>query len=171
MDRSAGLPVPHNDEVAKVTPVERVSKRIVQQIADPAVPEVVEEAMVVPQERLSEHSVEQIAGLPVPQNEVEVFQLMRSHTVEQIFDMPVPQVMEEITEGVQHFLHPQQRVQHCTVEKIVDGPVPVPKVMDAITEGVKLLPQPQQQTGPALVMDRSGSSRRCWRRCRSSLRG
>ena len=59
-------------EVIQLTPQERISGRIVEQIFDVLVPQIqeqiVEVVKVVPQERVSKRIVEQVVDVPVPQS-------------------------------------------------------------------------------------------------------
>ena len=68
-------------EVVQIIPQERIQQRIVEQIVDVPVPQVVEEILevikVIPQERVSERIVEQIVDVPVPQVMEEIVKVVR----------------------------------------------------------------------------------------------
>ena len=128
-------------EVVQIVPQERIQLRIVRQISDVPVPQVVEEILlvikVIPQVRVSERIVEQIFDVPV----LQVLRKSVSQVVEEILEVfkVIPQelVSEFIVEQVAmcpfrkswryslrlsiYFL---ARIQHRTIEEIMDVPVP-----------------------------------------------
>ena len=135
-------------EVTQRAP-ERMHPRVLEQIVDLAVPQIMEapvEVLLSPsQERVQNRTLEQIVDFPVPRTIEAIVEVVPSppqervpnRTHEQIVDFPVPQLMETIVEVVPS--SPKESVQNCTPEQIVD--IPVPRTIEEIVEQISVVPQ------------------------------
>ena len=104
-------------KAVKAVPLERISERICERIADVHVSQIVEQ--------VTAEQIFDVPGLEMAKQLVEVPETVsqeriQQRTVEQIVDVPVPQVVEELME-VSH-VFPQDRVHQRFVEQIIEAP-------------------------------------------------
>ena len=153
--------VPQTIEVPKIVSQDRIPQRIAEQAMDTPVPQVIEELLevfnVFLQNRVQQQIMEQTTETPAVSLAEEIIYCLKedqSEFLEELIieksDVTVPHVMEKTIDGVKTI--PQERVQNCTVEQIIDVPV-VQQGRVPTTQTVQKMVEESQVQFPDRVVD------------------